>query len=287
MDFRFGVALGATTSRMAWMERCRRAEALGFDVIGVPDHLGMLAPFPAMLLAAEATERVRLTTFVINAPFYSPALLARDAATVDLLTDGRVELGLGAGYAAAEFDRAGIPFPTARERVDLLDATAAAVRAAFTAPRRTPRPAQPGGPPLFIAGWGDRLLGVAARHADIVGLTGARTDDAGRLRLTTEAAAAERIAHLSSLLGDRAGTVEINLVIQALLPSGTGRPEFLTERVMWDEATPEAYVSVLVGTPRDMADRLLALRERLGIGYVTVIDHNLEAMARVVELLRA
>lgn len=164
MDFRFGVALGATTSRMAWMERCRRAEALGFDVIGVPDHLGMLAPFPAMLLAAEATERVRLTT---------------------------------------------------------------------------------------------------------------------------EAAAAERIAHLNSLLGDRAGTVEINLVIQALLPSGTGRPEFLTERVMWDEATPEAYVSVLVGTPRDMADRLLALRERLGIGYVTVIDHNLEAMARVVELLRA
>lgn len=143
-DFRFGVALGATTSRAAWVERCRRAEELGFDVIGVPDHLGMLAPFPAMMLAAEATERVRLNTFVLNAPFYSPALLAREAATVDLLTDGRVELGLGAGYAAAEFERAGIPFPSARERVDLLDATAAALRAAFADPQHTPRPAQPG-----------------------------------------------------------------------------------------------------------------------------------------------
>ena len=84
-DFRFGVALGAATSRASWVERCRRAEELGFDVIGVPDHLGMLAPFPAMMLAAEATERVRLNTFVLNAPFYSPALLARDAAT-----DGKV-----------------------------------------------------------------------------------------------------------------------------------------------------------------------------------------------------
>ncbi|CAM3869933.1 TIGR03621 family F420-dependent LLM class oxidoreductase [Tsukamurella ocularis] len=285
-DFRFGVALGAAPSRAAWLDRCRRAEALGFDVIGVPDHLGMLAPFPAMMLAAEATERVRLNTFVLNAPLYSPALLARDAATADLLTDGRVELGLGAGYAADEFDQAGIPFPTARERIDRLDATAAALRAAFADPKHTPHPAQPGGPPLFIAGWGDRLLGVAARHADIVGLTGARTDDAGRLRLTTEAAAAGRIAHLNTLLGERAGTVEINLVLQALLPLGTGRPDGLTRRVTWDEDAAEEHISLLVGTPRDMADRLLELRARLGIGYLTVLDHNLEAMARVIELLR-
>ncbi len=286
-DFRFGVALGAATSRASWVERCRRAEALGFDVIGVPDHLGMLAPFPSMMLAAEATERVRLNTFVLNAPFYSPALLARDAATVDLLTDGRVELGLGAGYAAAEFERAGIPFPAARDRVDVLDATATALRAAFEDPTHTPRPARAGGPPLFIAGWGRRLLGVAARHADVIGLSGARTDDAGRLRLTTETEAAGRITHLNRLLGERAGTVEINTVIQALLPSGTGRPDGLTRRVTWDEDAPEDYISVLVGPPRDMTDRLRALRERLGIAYFTVLDHNLEAMAPVVALLRS
>lgn len=286
-DFRFGVALGAATSRASWVERCRRAEELGFDVIGVPDHLGMLAPFPAMMLAAEATERVRLNTFVLNAPFYSPALLARDAATVDLLTDGRVELGLGAGYAAAEFERAGIPFPTALERVDRLDATAAALRAAFADEKQTPRPARPGGPPLFIAGWGDRLLGVAARHADVVGLSGARTDDEGRLRLTTEAEAASRIARLNGLLGERAGTVEINTVIQALLPTGTGRPEGLTPRVTWNEDAPEDHISVPVGSPAAMADRLRELRERLGIGYVTVLDHNLEATAPVIALLRS
>mgnify|MGYP002654094217 CR=1 FL=1 len=106
----------------------------GFDVIGVPDHLGMLAPFPAMMLAAEATERVRLNTFVLNAPFYSPALLARDLATVDQLSGGRLEIGLGAGYVKAEFDAAGIPFGRPGQRVDHLEEVVDHLHIAFDDP---------------------------------------------------------------------------------------------------------------------------------------------------------
>ncbi|WP_425296721.1 LLM class flavin-dependent oxidoreductase [Nocardia abscessus] len=89
--FRFGVNMVVPEFRSNWIEKCRRAEELGFDVIGVADHLGLPAPFPAMILAAEATERVRLNTFVLNTAFYNPVLLARDVAGADQFTDGRVE----------------------------------------------------------------------------------------------------------------------------------------------------------------------------------------------------
>ncbi|ADG77770.1 Putative F420-dependent oxidoreductase OS=Tsukamurella paurometabola (strain ATCC 8368 / DSM/ CCUG 35730 / CIP 100753 / JCM 10117 / KCTC 9821 / NBRC 16120/ NCIMB 702349 / NCTC 13040) OX=521096 GN=Tpau_1139 PE=4 SV=1 [Tsukamurella paurometabola] len=286
-DFRFGVTMRSIRSRTAWIEKCRQAEALGFDVVGVPDHLGTLAPFPALMLAAEATDQVRLTTFVLNAPFYSPALLARDAATVDLLSDGRLELGLGAGYVESEFDRAAIPFPTARRRVDQVAETAMALRALFTDESHRPRTAQPGGPPLLIAGWGDRLLGIAAHHADIVALTGARTDDAGHLTLATEAETARRVTRLTDALGERTGTVELNILIQALFSDVTDdalapvRPH-LTAGV----ERPEDYPTLLVGTPQDMADRLWELRERYGITYFSVLDNNMEAFAPLIARMR-
>ena len=122
-QFRFGVNMVVPGSRTAWVEKCRKAEDLGFDVIGAADHLGMAPPFPALVLAAEATERVRLNTFVLNTPFYNPALLARDVTGTDQFTGGRLELGLGAGYVKEEFDDAGIPWPSARERVDHLERT--------------------------------------------------------------------------------------------------------------------------------------------------------------------
>ncbi|BCK66317.1 hypothetical protein Srufu_002700 [Streptomyces libani subsp. rufus] len=111
--FRFGVNMFVPGSRREWSAKCRRAEELGFDVVGVADHLEFSAPFPAMVLAAEATERVRLSTFVLNTPFYNPVLLARDVASTDQFIDGRMELGLGAGYVKAEFDTAGYRSPAA------------------------------------------------------------------------------------------------------------------------------------------------------------------------------
>ncbi|MFJ8819821.1 LLM class flavin-dependent oxidoreductase [Amycolatopsis thermoflava] len=109
--FRFGVNLLTPSSRTAWQARCREAEDLGYDVIAVPDHLGLPAPFPAIVSAAEITTRPRLAVFVLNAGFYNPALLARDLAGTDQLVDGRLEVALGAGYVKAEFDAAACPGP--------------------------------------------------------------------------------------------------------------------------------------------------------------------------------
>ncbi|GIZ96098.1 LLM class F420-dependent oxidoreductase [Tsukamurella sp. TY48] len=288
MDFRFGVTLRSVRSRAEWIAQCRRAEALGYDVIGVPDHLGTMAPFPAVVLAAEATDRVRVSTVVLNTPFYNPTLLAREAATVDRLTDGRIELGLGAGYVKAEFDEAGIEFPSARQRVDRVAETAATLRRRFADPDHRPRTVQPGGPPLLIAGWGDRMLDVAARYADIVALTGASTDDSGHLTLATETDAARRIARLRGALGERADTVEINILVQALFGPGAGDEQLDQVRPHLARGVdrPEDHLSLLVGTPRDMADRLRTLRAEYGINYVTVLDNNMDAFAPLIALLR-
>ncbi len=278
------------SSRAEWIGKCRRAEELGFDVLGVADHLGMPAPFPAMTLAAEATERPRLTTFVLNAAFYNPVLLAREVAAVDGFTDGRVELGLGAGYVKEEFDEAGIAFESGGKRVEHVERTAVTLRRLFADPEYRPRPAQPSGPPLLIAGWGDRLLSVAARHADIVGFTGAQSATAaGPLLLAGAEKMADRVAYVRAALGDRADRVEYNLLLQkvvgpeesaALLE--TYRPAFTEEAA----ANPADIPTLLTGSPEAAADRLRELRERFGISYFTVLEDSMEAFAPILDLLR-
>lgn len=117
---RFGVSLSTLQDRASWMDKCRRAEDLGYHVITVPDHLSMPSPFPACVLAAEATQGIRVGTYVSNASFYNPVLFARDALSASRLTGGRLEVGLGAGWARREFDQAGIPFESAARRVGRL-----------------------------------------------------------------------------------------------------------------------------------------------------------------------
>lgn len=146
--FRFGVNLMASAPADEWSAKCRRAEELGYDVILVPDHLGMPAPFPALVAAARATERPRLGTFVLNAGLWNPALLAREVATTDALTGGRLELGLGTGYVRAEHDAAGLPFGSPGERVDHLRRTVEELERLLADEEYQPRPVQrPGTPP--------------------------------------------------------------------------------------------------------------------------------------------
>lgn len=276
-------------SREQWVDKCRRAEALGYDVIGVADHLGMAPPFPAIVLAAEATERVRLTTFVLNAPFYNPVLLAREAAGTDLFVDGRLELGLGAGYVRDEFDAAEIPFGTGGQRVAQLERTVTTLRRLFADPSHEPRPIQPGGPPLLIAGWGDRLLSLAARYASVVAFTGAASTSEGVLRFAGLDEIDERVAYARKALGERAREVELNILVQTVVPPER-RADFLDE--YGSRVAPEILASmdelptVLLGTPREIADRLRANRERFGFGYITVLEPDMETFAPVIELLR-
>ncbi|MCX5380852.1 LLM class F420-dependent oxidoreductase [Streptomyces sp. NBC_00091] len=289
LPLRFGVNMFVPGSRREWRAKCRRAEELGFDVVGVADHLGFPAPFPAIVAAAEATEQVRLTTFVLNTPFYNPALLARDVTSTDQFIDGRMELGLGAGYVKAEFDTAEIPFPSGGRRVEQLERTVTTLRRLFNDTEYQPRPAQPSGPPLLIAGWGDRLLRLAATHADIIAFPGGWANTTGdALHLAGTAQMEERIAYVRGLLGDRADAVELNLLVQQVIPPSerTSVPDRFAPLPPDAAHSPEEVPSVLIGTPADMAQQIKERRERYGFTYFTIMEYNMENFAPVIAALR-
>ncbi|WP_339127980.1 TIGR03621 family F420-dependent LLM class oxidoreductase [Streptomyces sp. f51] len=300
--FRFGVSLIAPATAAEWAARCRRAEALGYDVITVADHLGMPAPFPSLVAAAAATERPRLGTFVLNAGFWNPALLAREVATTAALTGGRLELGLGTGYMAAEHATAGLPWGTARERVDHLLRTVEELKR-LLGPDGSLRDGTPwpggkapesgsGGPPrvpLLIGANGDRMLRIAAEHADTVAFTGARTGRNGTLEPLTATELDARVElHRKASVG-REEPAELNLLIQIVSVtddrSAAVRPWLprlhgLTEREALDLPV------VLIGTVEQLVDQVRDLRERHGFSYLTVLEPNLETFAPVVGALR-
>uniref|UniRef100_UPI003F490F1D LLM class F420-dependent oxidoreductase n=1 Tax=Nonomuraea sp. CA-252377 TaxID=3240003 RepID=UPI003F490F1D len=290
--FRFGAALHVPGTRDQWLDKCRKAEALGYDTISVPDHLGMPGPFPTIMLAAEVTERVRLGTYMLNANFYRPALLAREIATTDLLIGGRLEVGIGAGHAKPEFELAGLPYGSGRDRVEGLGRMVSELRVLFTHPDMQPQPAQRPSPPMMIAGRGDRLLTLAAREADIIGFNGAASSQHDKGGLPTFAAfdaVAERVDFARSALGERIGEVEFNSAVVAVIVtndrrSGLEKVEQFAPHLSLEERAE--VPGLLVGTVQEIADKLRKNRERLGFSYITVLEPGLEAMAPVIELLR-
>ncbi|WP_020663787.1 LLM class F420-dependent oxidoreductase [Amycolatopsis benzoatilytica] len=286
--FRFGVNMISAGTRAEWAAKCRRVEELGYDVLSVADHLGMPSPFPSLVLAGAVTERVRLNTFVLNASFYNPALLARDVAATDQFVDGRLELGLGAGYAQAEFEAAGMPFPSAGARVDQLELTVKELSRLYADPEYVPSPAQPGGPPLMIGGRGDRLLSLAAEHADVIAFSGtAKVRNGSPLRLATADGVEERTRFVAERVGDR--DVEFNLLVQ-IARITDDREAALREirEKLGGELTLDELAevpTVLVGTVDEIADQVRAHRARFGISYFTVLEPNLEVLAPVVDAL--
>jgi probable F420-dependent oxidoreductase len=192
------------------------AERAGLDVVTAADHLGHAAPFVALAAAAAVTTTVRLRTYVLDFGFWNPALLARDVATLDVVSGGRLDLGLGAGHLPAEHAAAGLPFPPYRERLHDLDAFATAVRAALDAADREPAPVQRP-VPLFVAAMSAAGLEVAARHGDVVGLAGALQvpgAPAGTFALASAAVTDERVGAVQAA---RAGRGQPPATFDALL----------------------------------------------------------------------
>ncbi len=285
---RFGVNMVVPDSRAAWVEKCRKAEALGFDVVGAADHLGMAPPFPALVLAAEVTERVRLNTFVINTAFYNPVLLARDVTGTDQFTEGRLELGLGAGYRKSEFEAAGMEFPRAGRRVDHLEHTIKELKRLYSDDDHKPGTVQKPGPPLLIAGRGDRVLALAAEHADIIGFSGtAAIPDGGALVLDDAAGIDERVRFTREKLNGR--EAEFNVITQVVTVTGDRRAGLESAREFAKGALTVEQLAevptVLVGTHEQIAEQILAHRERFGLTYFTVLERNMEPLAPVIELL--
>ncbi|GHF11400.1 LLM class F420-dependent oxidoreductase [Amycolatopsis deserti] len=286
LGMRFGVNMMEPGTRAEFVDKVRRAEDLGFDVVTVADHLGMPAPFPALALAAEATSRVRLGTFVLNAPFYHPAVLARDVATTDQYCDGRLELGLGAGYVREEFEAAGLPWPG--RRIDHVERTVVELRKLFADPEYQPRPAQDGGPPLLLGGWGDRMLTLAAEYADTIALTGApAAKEGGLVGLADADAFAERVAFVRSRLGAR--EAELNVLVQLVVVTDD-RPAALADLQRFAPEMPVEAIgelpTLLVGSVPEIVAQIERIRDRFGITYVSILERSMADFAPVLEQLK-
>ncbi|GAA3065596.1 TIGR03621 family F420-dependent LLM class oxidoreductase [Pseudonocardia yunnanensis] len=280
--FRFGVTMLADSgSRTVWQDKARQVEDLDYDVLLLPDHLSMPAPFPALLSAAEVTA-LRVGTSVLNAGFYRPALLARDVAEADQLTEGRLELGLGAGYAEAEFVAAGLPFPSAGKRLEHLADTVGELRRMFAS--GSPAVYQQPGPPLMLAGDGDRMLRLAATEADVVGFAGWSLAKPG---VDPQKALAERVEFVRVAAGERFGRLELNLLVPAV--SVSGELDLSVVRRTAPDLDDEHILrmpSVLYGSAQQIAETLHGYRQELGLTYFTVLDLHMTEFAKVIKQLR-
>src|SRR6266403_1281303 len=241
--FRFGINVRTAASQAEWADKARKVEALGYAVLLVPDHLAdLLAPFPALAAAAAATTRLRVGTGVLNNDFRHPVLTAREAATLDVLSDGRFELGLGAGHMRSEYEQAG-------------PVTLAGRHYRVSGHLLHPRPVQRPRPPVFIGGNAPRLLRVAAKEADIVGLTGIAFRHGGKEPDVSDFRAAvvdERVRLVRETAADRFDRLELTALVQRVVVTDDRRKaaeELATGR--WARLTPDEILAspyALVGT---------------------------------------
>jgi probable F420-dependent oxidoreductase len=303
--FRFGVQIVSATSRRDWQEKARRAEALGFDVLHVSDHLADgFPPLAALCSAADATERLRVGTFVVNNDFRSPVVLAREAATIDLLTDGRLELGIGAGHMKHEYDEAGLRFDPAAVRVSRLEESVAVLKRLLAGEVTTfvgehytvqahhsyPQPVQQP-VPLLVGGNGHRVLALAARAADIVGLTGfSQVEGTRNVNLShfTFEGTRRQVDWVRASAGSRFDDLELNALLQHVEITDDARAAFapLCERTGYslDDALTSPFL--LAGSAPAMADALRQRREELGLSYFVVFERAMDDFARVIDQLR-
>ncbi len=310
-SFRFSSNIFGLKSRDEFVAMCRRAENYGYDAIFAADHLGDAAPFQAAVAAAAATERLWVGTLVVNVPFWNPALLAREIATADILTGGRLVVGLGSGHMKWEFDEAGIPWQPHRARADTLSATIRELNRRFAGDGYEQQvelrqrlgfppllPIQhPGfgghGPPLLVGGSGDRVLRIAAETADIVGIGGLfqiKGQPPGVFRLCTAAEADDRVRFARDCAGERVDKIEWHALTQAVTVTGDRRKAAagLAEQYRGTVTAEEILVNpfLFVGTIEEMAEQVIRNRDRYGFTYYTVHEPYLDAFAPVIDRVR-
>jgi probable F420-dependent oxidoreductase len=288
-DIQFGVDFWGIESPQEIARFVRRADELGYDVLAAPDHLGWLSPFAVLAAAAVLSERLRLRTYVLNAAFWNATLLAREIATLDVLSNGRAELGLGTGYVKAEFDRAGVPWQPLRERVtamaDLLDA----VRAHLA--DHQPRMVQES-LPVMIGGNSDAILPILARHADIVGFPGLHQHkgaEPGRLTFSSRAQVADRVAAVRALADGRAYRSDI--LLQTVMIDKDPLESAAEIATRLPDQSPETFLHTPALLLAEDATRAAAeLRRRnaeFGFDSVTVHGTKIEEFGRVIAAYRA
>ncbi len=304
--FRFGVLAARAGSRKEWISKARRAEASGFDTFLVSDHLWeQLGPVAAAMSVVEQTA-LRIGFLVLCNDFRNPVVLAKEAATIDMLSEGRLELGIGAGWLAADYDQAGLPMDSPGVRIDRLAEAITIMKGLFSGEdefqfagdhyrigpiQGTPRPVQRPHPPFLIGGGGPRMLRLAAREAQIVGiapnLRSGRADPAVLGSRRTAVAMAESVSYVRDAAGDRLDKLELNVaVIEAEL---TDDRRAVASRLAKQMALEIEEVlespQILIGTVDQICEQLQEQRDTLGISYIGVIERGWDALEPVVERL--
>ncbi len=303
--FRFGVQVSQLGSAASWRDKARKLEDLGYSTLFMPDHFGEeLAPLPAIAMAAASTTSLRVGSLVFDNDYKHPVILAKEAATIDLLSDGRLEFGLGAGWMRTDYDQLGLPYDPPAVRVDRFEEALHIVKQSFTGEKFTyhgehyrisdyagyPKPVQQPGPPLLIGGGGKRVLSIAAREADIVGINpNLRAGEIGRdatldsMREQTD----RKVQWVRDAAGARIDEIEIQMrfFLTAVRPDRQAFAEQLAPAFGVEPQEVLESGAVLVGTEDEIIEQLQRRRETWGLSYVVVGDDNVDAFAPIVAKL--
>jgi probable F420-dependent oxidoreductase len=284
--FRFGVITESKPSREQWRTLVQKAEDLGYATFLLADHyVNEFPPLAALMSAADATNTLRVGSFVFDNDFRHPAMLAKEVATLDLLSNGRFELGIGAGWHRPEYEQVGLAFDRAGVRINRLEEALHIIKQFFTEEAITfagnhytvtnlkafPKPLQRPYPPIFMGGGGKRLLTLAAKEADIIGLH-LKVNDDGTVDASerTEEAFTQKIAWIKQAAGERFAAIELNMLIgQAIITQDRQQAaeQFIHERGRTDITVEQILASpyMLIGSIEQLTERLHQLREQFGI----------------------
>ena len=303
--FRFGIQTSRAPSREEWVDKVRRIEELGFSSLFIPDHFNnQFAPIPALMAAADATSSLRLGTLVLDNDFRHPLVLAKELATLDVLSGGRVEAGLGAGWMVSDYEQSGMVYERPGVRISRLEEAVKIMKGLFaegpftfsgkhysiTNHEGTPKPVQKPHPPFLIGGGGKRVLTLAAREADIVGVNFSLAEGVVNpaVAVTGSAAAtAEKIAWIREAAGKRLDDLELNVTV--FFSTVTDDRKAMAERIApgFGLSPEDVLLSphVVIGTVEQIVDDLQRRREEYGFSYIVFSGDVFEAMAPVVKRL--
>ena len=304
--FRFGVQVNGTGNRTEWVDLARHVEATGYSTLTMPDHFSdQLAPVPALQCAADATTTLRLGALVYDNDYRHPVLLAKELATMDVLSDGRVEVGLGAGWMVSDYEQSGIPYDAPGVRVSRFIEGLAVIKGALgdgpfsfegehytiTGYDGLPKPVQ-SPPPVLVGGGGPRVLAFAAREADIVGINATLTSgavDASTFATMTAAAVDEKVAVVREAATDAGRLDDIEMNIRAFMVLVTDHVDDALGTLSEFTGAPRDVIAespfALVGPTDKIVDDLQARRDRWGFSYVIVGQDDVESFAPVVAAL--
>ena len=303
--FRFGIQLTRPLAGLTWSESARRVEELGYSTLFVPDHFGdQLAPIVALSTAAEATTTLKVGALVFDNDYRHPVTLATEMATLDLLSSGRVELGLGAGWMTTDYEQSGIQHDSAKVRVDRFEEAIEVVKGLFaegpysfqgehytiTGLDGKPSPVTPGGPPLLIGGGGKRVLSIAARSADIVGVNPNLKAGAIGAETVNDALAAavdQKLEWVRAAAGDRFDDIELNMLsfVAEVTDDSAGFAAILSDMFGAPAEDILEVPAVVVGSLEEIRDTLESRRGRWGFSYYVFQGDAAEKMATVVASL--